>query len=103
MNRQAAPLNAESAPSAEKRREPAIVVIVVARNNSSLYRYTTATFESEPVVQVILDRRYEERRRRAIAPAVERRQHDRRGTQRIDLLHAQGWLIIRGRSSSASH
>jgi hypothetical protein len=95
VNRQAVPLKAERAEGT--RREPAIVIVVVARGNSSLYRYTMGTFESEPTVEVILDRRYEERRRRAIAPAVERRQHDRRDPQRVDLLQTQGWLIIRGR------
>ena len=90
-------------PAAAVRREPPIVIIVVARADGSLHRYTTATFESEPAVDVILDRRYEERRRRASAPTVERRHYDRRGPQRVDLLRTQGWLIIRGRSSSASH
>jgi hypothetical protein len=101
MNRQAAPLKVD--PAEGKRREPPIVIIVVARGDRSLHRYTMATFESEPAVEVILDRRHEERRQRASTPTVERRQHDRRGSQRVELLHAQGWLIIRGRSSSASH
>ena len=100
MNRPVTSLKAE--PAEGQRREPAIVIIVVARGDSSLYRYTMATFESEPAVEVILDRRYEERRRRAIAPSVERRQYDRRHGQRVDLLQAQGWLIIRRRSNPAS-
>jgi hypothetical protein len=98
VNRQGVPLKAERVEGT--RREPAIVIVVVARGNSSLYRYTMATFESEPTVEVILDRRHEERRRRAIAPTVERRQHDRRDPQRVDLLQAQGWLIIRGRPAA---
>ena len=101
MNRQATSPKAEDAEG--KRREPAIVIIVVARGGGSLYRYTLATFESEPAVEVILDRRHEERRHHTIAPSVERRQHDRRHTQRVDLLQAQGWLIIRRRSNPASN
>jgi hypothetical protein len=83
--------------------EPSTVIIVVARGENSLYRYTRGTFQGEPAVDVILDRRHAERRRRDVAPSVERRQRDRRTAQRVDLLKAHGWLVMRGGSDAASH
>jgi len=80
----------------------ATVIIVVARGEESLYRYTGATFDLEPEVEVIRDRRYGERRRQASVPPLERRRGDRRLPQRIDVLKAQGWLIIRARGDAAS-
>ena len=97
------PVSPKAEPAEGQHPEPAKVIIVVARGENSLYRYTLATFESEPAVEVVLDRRYEERRRHATVPSVERRQRDRRSIRRVDLLKAQGWLIIRGQPSSASH
>ena len=91
------PVSPEDPLAERERRDRATVIIVVARGEDSLYRYTRETFESEPEVEIVLDRRREERRRRDIAPAVERRRADRRGTQRADLLKAQGWLIVRRR------
>jgi hypothetical protein len=97
------PASPDTAAGDAKGREPATVVIVVARGEQSLHRYTLATFESEPAVDVILDRRHGERRHHAVLPAVERRQGDRRATQRVDLLKAHGWLIIRGAATTDSH
>ena len=79
-----------------------MVIIVVARGETSLHRYTLSTFESEPAVEVIVDRRYDERRRQSLLPTVERRRGDRRSSQRVDLLKAHGWLVIRG-ATTGSH
>ena len=53
-------------------------VFVVARDRPDLYRYLSQTFADAKNVEVICDRRTEERRRTTDAPARNRRQSDRR-------------------------
>lgn len=53
-------------------------VFVVARDRPDLYRYLSQTFADAKNVEVIWDRRTDERRRTAEGGACERRQHERR-------------------------
>jgi len=59
-------------------------VFVVARDRPDLYRYLSQTFADAKNVEVIWDRRTEERRRAADAPSRNRRQSDRRGRPAAD-------------------
>jgi hypothetical protein len=53
-------------------------VFVVARDRPDLYRYLSQTFADAKNVEVIWDRRTDERRRTAEGGARERRQRERR-------------------------
>ena len=53
-------------------------VFVVARDRPDLYRYLSQTFADARNVEVIWDRRIEERRRAEDTPPRDRRQRDRR-------------------------
>ena len=53
-------------------------VFVVARDRPDLYRYLSQTFADAKNVEVIWDRRTQERRRAADAPPRNRRETDRR-------------------------
>jgi hypothetical protein len=59
-------------------------VFVVARDRPDLYRYLSQTFADAKNVEVIWDRRTEERRRAADAPSRNRRQSDRRSRPAAD-------------------
>jgi hypothetical protein len=59
-------------------------VFVVARDRPDLYRYLSQTFADAKNVEVIWDRRTEERRRAADAPPRNRRQTDRRTRRTAD-------------------
>lgn len=53
-------------------------LFVVAQDRADLYRYLTWHFSSEPGVQVILDRRRQDRRQRVEKRDVDRRRGERR-------------------------
>lgn len=53
-------------------------LFVVARDRPDLYRYFVETFADAPTVQVLSDRRFGERRRTFIPVAIERRRDERR-------------------------
>jgi hypothetical protein len=53
-------------------------VFVVAKDRPDLYRYLSQTFADAKNVEVIWDRRTEDRRRTTDAPPRNRRQSDRR-------------------------
>jgi len=59
-------------------------VFVVARDRPDLYRYLSQTFADAKNVEVIWDRRTEERRRTGDAPPRNRRQTDRRTRRAAD-------------------
>jgi len=59
-------------------------VFVVARDRPDLYRYLSQTFADAKNVEVVWDRRTEERRRAADAPPRNRRQTDRRTRRAAD-------------------
>lgn len=59
-------------------------VFVVARDRPDLYRYLSQTFADAKNVEVIWDRRTDERRRAAEIGARERRQRERRRRHAAD-------------------
>jgi len=59
-------------------------VFVVARDRPDLYRYLSQTFADANNVEVIWDRRTEERRRTEDASPRDRRQRDRRTRRAAD-------------------
>jgi len=71
-------------------------LIVTARNRSDLYAYLRRQFSPDEKVQVLLDRRREERRHRQALKEPERRRGDRRSQPSKDnWLHYYGLLIVR--------
>lgn len=59
-------------------------VFVVARDRADLYRYLSQTFADADNVEVIWDRRIEERRRLSTAAGRERRRRERRTRISVD-------------------
>ena len=74
-------------------------LFIVSRQQLDLYRYLSREFSTEADVEVILDRRYGERRvngDRRSAPRGERRQTDRRGQTQIgSQLNSLGYAFVR--------
>jgi hypothetical protein len=60
-------------------------LFVVSRSEASLYQYLIERFIDDPNVEVILDRRRGERRRRASQDLPGRRRADRRTHPEVDL------------------
>ena len=74
-------------------------LFIVARERPDRYEYLRRAFADDPEVEVIVDRRHGERRRRHAGGETvrqrwdHRRREDRR-TSRVDnLLHRQGWAV----------
>jgi hypothetical protein len=59
-------------------------LFIVARDRADLYRYLSQTFADADNVEVIWDRRAEERRRLSAAAGAERRRRERRLRINID-------------------
>jgi hypothetical protein len=59
-------------------------VFIVARDRADLYRYLSQTFADAENVEVIWDRRIEERRRLSTTPGPERRRRERRARVSVD-------------------
>ena len=59
-------------------------VFVVARDRADLYRYLSQTFADAENVEVIWDRRVEERRRLSAAAGPERRRRERSARVSVD-------------------
>jgi len=74
-------------------------LFIVSRQQPDLYRYLAREFSTESDVEVILDRRYGERRTRgdrAPMPQGERRRSDRRGQPDLaDQLKTLGYAFVR--------
>jgi hypothetical protein len=74
-------------------------LFIVSRQQLDLYRYLSREFSTETDVQVILDRRYGERRihgERRTAPRGERRQTERRGQTDIgSQINSLGYAFVR--------
>jgi hypothetical protein len=74
-------------------------LFIVSRQQLDLYRYLAREFSTEPDVQVILDRRYGERRGRGEQrelPPAERRRGERRGDGEIaSQLSTLGYAFVR--------
>ena len=77
-------------------------LFVVARRDPELFGYLRARFADEPGITVVLDRRVEARRRRALPAAAERRRADRRMRPEIDeQLRATSLAIVGGSAAAA--
>lgn len=77
-------------------------LFVVARRDPELYGYLRARFADEAGITVVLDRRLEARRRRALPAAAERRRTDRRTRPEIDeQLRTTSLAIVGGASTAA--
>jgi hypothetical protein len=71
-------------------------LVIAARNHPDIYGYLRRQFTGDEKVQVLLDRRYEERRRRSDAQRTDRRRGDRRGSRGKDNgLTYHGFVIVR--------
>lgn len=71
-------------------------LVIAARNHPDIYGYLRRQFAGDEKVQVLLDRRYEERRRRGDAYKPDRRRGDRRsGRGKDNGLTYHGFLIVR--------
>ena len=74
-------------------------LFIVSRQQLDLYRYLSREFSTEGDVQVILDRRYGERRvlgERRTVPRGERRQTDRRNESEIvSQISTLGYAFVR--------
>ena len=74
-------------------------LFIVSRQQLDLYRYLTREFSTEVDVQVILDRRYGERRshgERRSAPRGDRRATDRRGpSENGTQINTLGYAFVR--------
>jgi len=72
------------------------LVFVVSRGRRPLYESLRRTFDGDDTVQVVLDRRVAERRRRRPARRKpERRRADRRAQRAIDRrIRARGYAVV---------
>jgi hypothetical protein len=71
-------------------------LVVTARNHPDLYGYLRRQFAGDEKVQVLLDRRHEERRREGDLRKPDRRKGDRRGGRGKDNgLTSHGFVVIR--------
>jgi hypothetical protein len=59
-------------------------IFIVARDRADLYRYLSQTFSDAENVEVIWDRRADERRRLSAGSAPERRRRERRARLSVD-------------------
>ena len=73
----------------------ASVLMIVARDRAELYDRLCQEFHADHGVSVVLDRRFEERRRRAHAITAEQRRADRRQRHVDDQLRGLGWVTVR--------
>jgi hypothetical protein len=69
-------------------------VFIVSRDEPALHEYLKQHFADRPDVEVILDRRVAERRRRAEVPRAERRTGGRRGRSVEGDLAALGFAVV---------
>lgn len=70
-------------------------LFIVARDRPDLYRYLTQTFADAENVQVVWDRRADERRRIGPAAGTDRRHADRRAHPHVEAeLRAVGYAFL---------
>jgi len=71
-------------------------LVIAARNHPDVYSYLRRQFAADHSVQVLLDRRYDERRRVGGTPKTDRRRGDRRGGRGKDNgLNYHGFVFVR--------
>jgi hypothetical protein len=70
-------------------------LFIVSRQHPDLYAYLRERFATDTAVEVILDRRVGERRKRDVRPEVNRRRVDRRARPEVELeLRTRSHAII---------
>jgi hypothetical protein len=70
-------------------------LFIVARDRPDLYRYLTQTFADADNVQVVWDRRADERRLDGLAAAADGRQEDRRRRPNVEAeLRSVGYAFL---------
>ena len=70
------------------------LLVIVGREEPARYAYLRHVFASE-TVEVIVDRRGEERRRREAAPSFDRRRSERRVRSITQDIQSLGWALVR--------
>jgi hypothetical protein len=70
-------------------------LIVVSRAHPGLHAYLTQRFKDQGEIQVVIDRRLEERRRRAEGRARNRRRADRRAHAITEELRERSHVIVK--------
>jgi len=70
------------------------LLVIVGREEPARYAYLRHVFASE-TVEVIVDRRSEERRRREAAPSFDRRRSERRVRSITQDIQSLGWALVR--------
>lgn len=72
------------------------ILFIVGQGRRALYDSLRRTFADDDFVQVVLDRRVaDRRRRRPRPPRTERRQTERRAEEEIERqLHARGYAVL---------
>ncbi len=76
-------------------RDSSMLLLIVARTEKALYDYQARRFAGHRRVEVILDRRYGERRRQPGPVGVERRRGERRKRANVDAeITAFGSVIL---------
>ena len=76
--------------------------LIVARDQLNLFDFWTLSLLGSRDVQVMVDRRKEERRHGAAAHRPERRQADRRQTAIDDKIRLNDFVIVRRQPETAS-
>jgi hypothetical protein len=71
------------------------LLFVVSRKEPERYHYLQRVFAQEVAVEVVLDRREGERRRKPGAPQTERRRRERRQREVIHELMRLGYALVR--------
>ena len=69
------------------------MVVILARDKRQLFWPLHSQFR-DTGVEVIVDRRYEERRSQTRTSGVDRRYSDRRGAPLDEQLREQGWAVL---------
>ena len=70
-------------------------LIIVARDNPELHESLQREYGEHADVEVLLDRRRGDRRRKNAAPWMERRRRERRSYQEVAAIGTQGWVRVR--------
>jgi hypothetical protein len=73
------------------------LMYVVARDRMDMYEHLRLSFRDVPEVEVVLDRRREQRRRETVDYTPDRRQRTRRRHDVTPSLTTLGWTLVRVR------
>jgi hypothetical protein len=73
----------------------ATVLMIVARDHADLYARLRQEFANDRAVAVVLDRRFDERRRDRVSVTAEHRRAERRRRDIDDDLRRLGWATTR--------